>query len=419
VTAGERTARPAPAAGGQGGSAAAEGADPGRGDLVATLLATVVFGFSLGVSMICLPLVAVTAGYSAAQIGVLTALAAIGQLATRLLLGPLMRRFTDRLIVQAGAVLLLASAVILIGSSALVVLAASQLCQGAARGFVWTATKTHVVRRRGPSLPRLATNSLVNSIGSLTGPFAGGIVAHQSLDLALALCAVTAAVTGLLTVGMSGWDAHLRAELADSAAKPPPAWRIPGIRLGGLTVLAAAGWTGLTNGLVAVLLHDAGQDARTIGLLLTVANAGAVVGGTVVFRLAPARMPLAAAGSAMVMAAGIAATCYSARWAAVGAVCLGLSGVGSGALQTLAYAIAADAVPPGRRSDAVVGIGLARAVALLIAPLGAGALAALVALPLAIAATAVGSAVPVLVAGRAGRRRAPPARATVMPDVPP
>jgi hypothetical protein len=368
-------------------------------DLAATLGATVLFGFGLSVSMITLPLVALHAGYGAAQIGALTAAAAVGQIGTRLVLPALMRRVSDKAIMLAGCVLLLASCGLLALSTAVPFFVACEILQGAARGFVWTASKTHLVRRNGPSLPRLAANNLTTSIGSLSGPVVGGLVAQRSLTLALLLGGAIAVSAGVVVLFMT---AHDRSGTSKGAGKENGArtWRIPGVWLGCLSAVTAGGWLALMNGYVAVLLTSAGHDASNIGVLLSLANGGAVVGGVVIFRVTPPAMRLGAAVAAFAVGAGIACVCVSAPGLVLPAAALTVAGVGAGALQTFAYALAADAVAADRRAEAIVSVGLARAVSLFTVPLVvAGALAVL---PLAgaVALTGVALSSPVLLTMR-------------------
>lgn len=368
-------------------------------DLAVTQGATVLFSFGLSVSMITLPLVALDAGYGAAQIGALTAAAAVGQIGTRVVLPALMHRFSDRSIMFAGCLFLLSSCGLLGVSSAVPLFVACEILQGAARGFVWTASTTHLVRRSGPSLPRLAANNLIISLGGLSGPIVGGLVAQQSLMLALLLCGSVATATCVAVLFMTS-SVQRGTSGRSSSESTARAWRLPGVRLGCLSAITSGGWLALMNGYVAVLLTAAGHDASSIGVLLSLANAGAVVGGTAIFRVAPRSMRLGAAIAAFAVGAGITCVCVSAADTLLPAAALAVAGIGAGALQTFAYALAADAVVPGQRAEAIVAVGLARAVSLFTVPLAAAG--ALVVLPLAgaVALTAVALSSPVLLTVR-------------------
>ncbi|MCW2635597.1 MAG: arabinose efflux permease family protein, partial [Blastococcus sp.] len=76
-------------------------------DVVASAGGAGVYSLALGVASVGLPLLALRAGYSATEIGALTALSAVAQMVTRMFLGPAMRRWPDWTLI-AGAGLLLA-----------------------------------------------------------------------------------------------------------------------------------------------------------------------------------------------------------------------------------------------------------------------------------------------------------------------
>jgi MFS family permease len=348
----------------------------GDRDIVATLGTTVLFSFGLGVS-------------------ILTSAAAVGQIGTRLVMVPLSRWFSDRFLVQLGCVLLLLSSALLVPWPSIPVFFVCEVLQGAARGFVWTSSKTHMVRRPGPSLPRLAANNLVTSIGGLSGPLVGGLVLQVSLDAALGLSAVVTAMALSASLLMVRWEHEQRAE-RDADAFRRPAWRVPGVRVGCLAVIVSAGWLALMNGYVVVMLSHAGHDSRSIGLIVTLANLGSVIGGTVIFRVRPPRMVVASAFAAGLVALGIVVAAVSVGTLAVVAPAMVVSGAGSGALQTFGYALAADAVPPSRRSDSVVLVGLTRGVALFVVPLVGAGLVQVLSVPAAVALSGVALSGPVI-----------------------
>jgi Major Facilitator Superfamily len=368
-------------------------------DLAATLCATVLFGFGLSVSMITLPLLALAAGYSAAQIGALTAVAAVGQIGTRLILPALMRRFSDKTIMFAGCFLLIFSCAVVVVSSSVPFFVGCEVLQGAARGFVWTASKTHLVRRSGPSLPRLAADNLTSNIGNLAGPAVGGLVAQQSLTLALLL---SGSIASLMCVAVRFMTSNVQPTTSGRlhSERAARTWRLPGVRMGCLSAITSGGWLALMNGYVAVLLSAAGHDASSIGVMLSLANAGAVIGGTAIFRVAPPSMRSGAAIAAFAVGGGIACVCVSAAGALLPAAALAVAGIGAGALQTFAYALAAEAVVPDQRAEAIVAVGLARALSLFTVPLAAAG--ALVILPMAgaVALTGVALSSPVLLSAR-------------------
>lgn len=64
------------------------------------------FSFALGLSTVALPLLALAEGYSSVMIGVLTATSAVAQLLVRLVIGALMRRYPDWVLILLAALLL-------------------------------------------------------------------------------------------------------------------------------------------------------------------------------------------------------------------------------------------------------------------------------------------------------------------------
>jgi hypothetical protein len=134
-------------------------------DVVATAGGAVLFALSLGLATVALPLLAIAAGYSAIEIGILTALSALSQMSTRLVLGAIMRVLPEWTLVLAAGVLLAASNTFVAVSTAVVAFGLAQLLQGAARACFWTGSQTHVVRGDGPAVHGLAVVNLASSVG--------------------------------------------------------------------------------------------------------------------------------------------------------------------------------------------------------------------------------------------------------------
>lgn len=78
-------------------------------DTVAASAASAIYSFALGLASVAVPLLAVAAGYSAVEIGLLTAVSAIAQMTSRLGLGRVMRVFPDWVLVAAATAMLAAS----------------------------------------------------------------------------------------------------------------------------------------------------------------------------------------------------------------------------------------------------------------------------------------------------------------------
>ena len=163
-------------------------------DLVATSVGAIVYSFALGIAVVALPLLALDAGYGKATVGYLIACSAISQMASRLVLGAVMRRYPDWLIVFTAGGLLAASCTLVAASAAVIPFVVAELLQGAARGCFWTGSQTHVVRGEGSSVGRLAGVNFISSFGLMGGPIAAGFIGNRSLSLALYVAAVVAVI---------------------------------------------------------------------------------------------------------------------------------------------------------------------------------------------------------------------------------
>ncbi|NUS52717.1 MAG: MFS transporter, partial [Nocardioidaceae bacterium] len=192
---------------------------PGRPsrDLAAAAAGGFVFSVALGLASVVLPLLAVRSGYSGVAIGLLTALSAVTQMASRMVLGPVMRVFPDWTLVLGACVTLALSSAAVAVSTALVPFALAQALQGVSRACFWTGSQTHVVRGDGPSVGALAAVNLVSGVGLLLGPVAGGVIGEHSLRLALVVGA-GAALLGVVPAAL----------LDRLPAFRPPADRVPG-----------------------------------------------------------------------------------------------------------------------------------------------------------------------------------------------
>src|SRR4051812_43745671 len=104
-----------------------------RRDRPVSLVVAFGFALSLGIAAVAIPLLALGAGYDAAAIGFLAAMAAGSQLAGRFTLPWLLGRFADQSLIALAAALMLGGFVLLMFSTALPAFVAAQLTQGAAR----------------------------------------------------------------------------------------------------------------------------------------------------------------------------------------------------------------------------------------------------------------------------------------------
>jgi len=355
-------------------------------DVAASAVGAAVYSLALAVASVALPLLALRAGYSASEVGLLTAVSAVSQMSTRMLLGAVMRRYGDWTLVTAAGLVLALSNVMVAVSAAVVPFVIAQLLQGASRACFWTGTQTHVVRGPGRAAGTLATVNLVSSIGLLAGPALAGVLSERTPVLALSVAAAVALVGVAPTFALDRHPPFLALE-----DRPPGRlWRRPGVDVGCWGGVTAGAWRGLLGSYVPVALDAARQPASTIGVLVTVANGAALVGAAVAARVAPTWSRRAVLATITITGLTTAATAALAAHLVLSAVVLAVSGLAAGTLQVLALAMASDAVHREERGDAIAASGTFRAAALFAAPLAVAGL--VVVLPLASAVAVVGAA---------------------------
>jgi MFS family permease len=358
-------------------------------DVVMSAGGATVYSLALGVASVALPLLALRAGYSAAEVGALTAVSAVSQMATRMFLGLAMRRWPDwTLIAGAGLLLALSSGVVAL-SAALVPFLLAQLLQGISRACFWTGSQTHVVRGPGRAAGTLATINFVSSIGLLTGPLLAGVLSETSPVLALAVAAGIA----LLCMGPAFLLDRLPPFAPPEDRPPGRLWRRPGVDIGCWAAVTAGGWRGMLGSYVPVALDAARQSASTIGALVTVANGASLIGAAAAARVPRRWSVRVILGGIVVTGLTTALTAALAWQLALSAVVLLFSGIAAGMLQVLGPATAAESVHPEERGEAIAASGTFRASALFAAPLAVAGLVAVV--PLAPAVALVGAAMTV------------------------
>jgi MFS family permease len=353
------------------------------------------FSLALSISSVALPLLALSAGYSSIQVGVLTALSAVAQLLIRLVIGALMRRYPDWLLVLLAALLLATSTAIVSVSSALVPFVLCELAQGAARGAFWTGSQTHVVRGSSSAVSGMAKVNLASSVGLLAGPLAAGLLAEHSLRTALLLATAVAAATCVPTLFLDRLPPFARVH-----DRPPGRlWTRPGVDVGCAAGATAGAWRGLLGSYVPVALDAARQSSTVIGALVSVANGASLLGAASVARMRSGSRRVFVVGTV-----GCGLTTALVAWAAGSAplagLLLALSGLAAGALQTVGPALATDSVHPDERGDAIAASGTFRAGALFASPLLMAALLGSIALGPAMALVGAAIAAPALMARR-------------------
>lgn len=345
-------------------------------DRVLSALAIVLFGVALGILSVVVPLLGVHAGYSASEIGLLVAVAAIAQLLTRLCMGALMRRIPDRSFLIASGLMIAVSCALLAVSPAFMIFMASQLVQGAARAFFWTSSQTHAVRTSALAVNGLRDVNLAAGAGALVGPAVAGYLWEVSVQLPLVLGAVAGSMA-VLPAAMLIRFPPFAPRPAARRNQEKHLWRRPGVNAACWMNAAAGAWKSLLDSYVPLALSLAGQSAAVIGILLSIANstvlAGSAFGGWI--RQKGIRASLVTGVFATGL--GVAAAGPFAGLTGLVAVSLAVSGIGAGILQTVGPAIAAEKVHPEERGDALALTGIFRATALMLTPMGMAGVVAL------------------------------------------
>lgn len=376
---------------------AAAGGNGTRRDAVGSLLSTIVFAFGYGVASVAAPLLALRAGYSTPEIGVLIALSAVSQISTRLFMGALMRRLPDKVFVVAAAVALVASCGLPVLSTVWAVFAASQLLQGLARAFMWTGTQTHAVRMSPSAVGALARINVAQASGQIVGPLVAGPLIAVSPQLALGVAAATSAL------GIGSALLLTRLDPFAPRDKDRPAgrlWRRPGVDVACWAGGSAGAWRGVLGSYVPVVLEQAGQSSTAIGVLVSVANGAQVVGSAVVGRLHGAGIRRSLVLGVLATGLGTAAVGPLAGMAILAGAALLISGIGAGALQTVGPALASEAVGAEERGEAIASAGTFRAVALLLGPFAVAGMVTVLPLSAAIFAAGLLITVPAVGVGR-------------------
>jgi MFS family permease len=376
---------------------------PGGRDLVAAATTSGIIGLALGIAGVALPLLALQEGYSASEVGALTAVSAVSQLVSRLSLGALMRRIPEWTLISSAGLFLALSCGLVAFSASVVPFVVAQLLQGVARAFHWTSTTAHLVRGPGPAAPKLAVVNLTAAIGSLAGPLIAGLLSEQTPVLALGAASVISlgavAPTFLL-------DRH--PPFAPPSREDRPRgriWRRPGVDVGCAAAAAAGGWQAVLTSYVPVALVAAGQSAATVGALVAGANGAMLVAAGLAGRVRGRWQAPAVITGVLVGGAAVALTAVSATVVPLAAVVLAAGGFAAGTLQVLGSAVVAESVHPEERGDAIAASGTFRALSMFGTPLAVAGLITVVPLAPAVAAVGVALGLPGVVLRRHARPR--------------
>lgn len=341
------------------------------------------FGASLGVTAVVFPLIALDVGIRAGVIGLLAALGAGTQMASRLALPGLLGRYSDRSIMIGAYLAIGASALIVIVSATAGSLIVANALQGAARGLFHTSSQTHAVRSPGIPTRRLALTQSVSQLGRLVGPALAGTLALISLVLglwAVVLFTATAVVLGLTLELLPPYDRVPHSERT-------PIWRRPGIGIPAWGGVVGGTWSGVAESYVPVILAGRGFFDGAIGWLVSISDAAgffttasfAKWGGVRVARLIPiAAVALTISLAALPLVTGLAAL----------VVVLIIAGSSGGVGSVLGTGAATETIEAREQGAAIALVGLYRATARLVAPAAISAGLLVFSLPVAIAGIA-------------------------------
>lgn len=334
------------------------------------------YSFGLAVANVAFPLLALRVGYSASELGIIIASSAVAQIAARWMLAAVMRVVSNATIVIWSAILLTLSCAVVALSTHVVAVFGSALLQGTARAGFWTGSQTHIVRRDRPGASSIAMLNLAASVAMVIGPIVGGLVSDHSAVTALWIATGVSATAIVPTLFISRPPPFV----ANTSMSKRGFIRQPDIAVGLVANAMAGGWRGLLGSYVPVALERAGRSGGMIGVLITVANAAAIVGSFVSARVPPRTARTAIALSIVSTTLGTAITGFGSLPLVVLGLGLAMGGVATGVLQVLGLTIAAESVPRDHRGDAIAVTGTLRAGALFAAPFGVAMLLSVTAL---------------------------------------
>jgi len=361
-----------------------------RGDRPVALVVAFGFALSLGIATVTIPLVALDAGYDAAAVGFLAAIAAGSQLVTRLPLPWLLGRFPDRILIAVAGAMMLAGYLLLLTTTALPVFVAAQLAIGASRAFFWTASQTHAIRSGGPPVRRLVDLNLAGNAGTLTGPVLAGALAAVGLPLALAGAALSVSIVIVGSPFMQRYPPFDRRQSGTALRL----LRREGVGAAAWANVVGGVWWSMMGSYVPVILVGAGLGPQVIGIVVTLSEGAGAAMLLVLRRTSVRLVPNIVRGGAFAEMAALVGLAAAPPVDVVYATLLILGGAAAGCVTGLAPALVALAAGEHEQADAMAFSGTFRSLALLGAPALVSVALAVVSLPVALAGLAFAAAVP-------------------------
>lgn len=349
------------------------------------------FGISLGATAIAFPLLALDAGFGAGVVGLLAALSAAIQTASRFALPYLLSRVPDRALIGFALAVMAASASTLLFTAAGVAFVVAQILQGLARGIFWTSSQTHMVRLPGDATRQLGFIQAFGQFGGLLGPIVAGTLASISLVAAL-WAALLLAVVGFILAQTLNRLATYDRRVSDSG----PIWRQKGVGLGSWGSASAGAWRGVFESYVPIILESGGLGPGAIGWLMSTADGSDLAATSALAKwgrpgmgnlyVPHAALGLAAALSLLALVTPIWAT----------AVVLILAGASGGVSGVLGAAAINDSVAPSDQGAALALVGVYRAGARSVGPAFISSVLTIVAIPVAMGIAAATLVIPAI-----------------------
>lgn len=344
--------------------------------------AAATYALALTMLTVITPLVLVRAGYGLEQVGVLVGLSAVAQLGSRLRLGVLLARVPDRVVVAFAALLLAGGSGLLAWQTTGVAVVLSMVLQGASRGLFWTGVQLHAVQSTSVAVRGIADLNLAAGAGQVLGPVLAGTLLVIGPDVALIAVAGAGSVVALLAlVGLRRFAPVIPDDRRE--------WRrvrgSPGIRAAARAAVGAGLWRALMGSYLPLLLSHAGHPDEQVGLMIAVANLAAIVGSLAVRRVSSTRLRSLVTVGMMVTGATLGAASLAADSAVGVTLLLAAAATWIGVLQTAGPALAVGSVAPDLRGEALAYLGVVRALALLVAPVGVAGTLLVLSLPAGLA----------------------------------
>jgi len=360
---------------------------------------TGVYAFALAASSVMLTFIAIGEGLSLTTIAMLSATSAATQFGSRAAITGLYRIVSDRTIMAGALGLLVLSMIAVLVFPGIAGLLLAQALQGVSRAGFWSGSQVHVLRSARNPARRMAINQFFSGGLGALGPVMAGLAAERDQRSAIILVAIVS------SVGAAGCVLLTRHPVFERVTKSAEngVWQQRGVRIGSFGSLAAGAFNSVLVTFVPVLFDGIGWSEAAVGTLVSVVNAGLLVGSLVAGAVRPSLFALTVTAATLVIATGtgaLALTDVASPVAVAGAIA---AGVASGVILTLAPTLVSRSAPEPLRGSAVVFAGIFRAGALFGTPIIVAGTSLI--LPLAVAMLVVGAASGIPGAIAAGRSR--------------